>query len=205
MYFIDQGLDLTRSSYFLASSNHGYLFSFAQSPFTNSDIAGRILLSLDLNNMTGCPNLTKVQLQAESVVAGATPYYNFSSFDPDMATMQLVNFYTRYYFVGTKNGISGLYVKTLTNTGQLSPAQLIAKSISQLNIEYLVESGNTNFNHYPNPNLLERYYTSSTINSADYAYVNSVIIKLTAQSNLAIAHGQQLLIQSQRDSVSWLR
>ena len=81
--FTDQGLDLSASRYMLASTNHAYLLKLS----SGSTLASPLTL--------GCPNYPPT-VAVESMIGSV-------SYDPDVSSMQLVNFYTRYYFVATKS------------------------------------------------------------------------------------------------------
>ena len=143
-YFINSGIESNASSYMLTSANRAYLLKFANSSvFTTSDAnlqGGDLLLSFPTSS--GCPVAGGVSLQIESYIAGMAPTYNYTSYEPDMFSLQLVNFYTRYYFVLASNAnyAAGLYVRTLQSDGSLSVPMLVSSNVSKLSITYIVDN-----------------------------------------------------------------
>lgn len=142
-YFINGGIESNASVYMLTSANQAYLLQFAnQSVFTTADMnlnAGELLLSFA--SSLGCPNAGAVSIPIESYVAGVAPTYNYTAYDPDMFSLQLVNFYTRYYFIlgSNSNYAAGLYVRTLQSDGSLSSPMLVSSNVNKLTITYLVD------------------------------------------------------------------
>jgi prepilin-type N-terminal cleavage/methylation domain-containing protein len=143
-YFINSGIESNASSYMLTSANRAYLLKFANSSvFTTADanlLGGDLLLSFPTSS--GCPVAGGVSLQIESYIAGTAPTYNYTAYEPDMFSLQLVNFYTRYYFVLANNAnyAAGLYVRTLQSDGSLSVPMLVSSSVSKLTLTYIVDN-----------------------------------------------------------------
>ncbi len=183
--FTNQGLDLSASRYMLASTNHAYLLKFS-SGYT---LASPLTL--------GCPNYPPT-VAVESAIGSV-------SYDPDASSMQLVNFYTRYYFVGTKSGVTGLYVKTLQANGSLSNAKLISNLVTRINFMYKVNVASANVNNYPSTTSRYRYLSTSAMEStpAYFGQVSAVTISVSGSSTQAVDNNMAKLTQTESDSVVW--
>ncbi len=183
--FTNQGLDLSASRYMLASTNHAYLLKFSSA----STLASPLSL--------GCPNYPPT-VAVESAIGGV-------SYDPDVSSMQLVNFYTRYYFVATKSGVKGLYVKTLQANGSLSSAKLISNLVTSINFTYKVNTVSANINNYPSTTSSYRYLPTSVMEStpAYFGQVNAVTISVSGSSTQAVDSNMAKLTQTESDSVAW--
>ena len=207
--FTNAKLDDQSSIYFLASSNHSYLLSFARPQLTATSKGW----GLNFQLAAACPLAGQPWVRIESGLI-ALPDYNFISNDPDMSSMQLVNFYTRYYFVAKLHGVNGLYVATTQSNGQLSPAKLISTRVSQINFSYTVTSNATAqfLNQYP---ALEKRYAwcstaamnglssslrSNTNCAAKWSAITSVHISLSATA----PSPQHKISQTESASVGWL-
>ncbi len=141
LYFIDQGIDRERTLFFAASSNHGYLLSFATAPlFIEVQEPKRLVLRLITNpDAPGCPVLDSPAITVESVLKVISPSYpspHYLAYKPAMSNFQLSNFVTRYYFVASAKKEQGLYVKTLGANGALSQAMLVAPYVTSLTMSY---------------------------------------------------------------------
>ena len=181
--FTNQGLDLSASRYMLASTNHAYLLKFS-SGYT---LASPLTL--------GCPNYPPT-VAVESAIGGV-------SYDPDVSSMQLVNFYTRYYFVATKSGVTGLYVKTLQANGGLSSAKLISNLVTRINFIYKVNTVSANINNYPSTTSRYRYLPTSAMTNAYFGQVSAVTISVSGSSTQAVDSNMAKLTQTESDSVVW--
>jgi prepilin-type N-terminal cleavage/methylation domain-containing protein len=212
-YFINTGIESNASVYMLTSANRAYLLQFAnQNVFTTSDInlsAGELLLSFAGN--LGCPSVGSVSVPIESYVAGVAPTYNYIAYDPDMFSLQLVNFYTRYYFVLSQNSTyaAGLYVRTLQSDGSLSTPTLISSNVNKLTITYLVDNS-ISLNKSVNDQALRFAYCSSTdmSNSGDtrcYNLWNKIVavnISLTGSGSSSSMSNDQIS-ESMTETVGW--
>lgn len=181
--FTNQGLDLSASRYMLASTNHAYLLKLS----SGSTLASPLTL--------GCPNYPPT-VAVESAISGV-------SYDPDVSSMQLVNFYTRYYFVATKSGVTGLYVKTLQANGSLSAAKLISNLVTSINFVYKVNTTSNSVNNYPNTTSTYRYVPTSAMTNTYFGQVNAVIISVSGRSTQAVDSNMAKLTQTESDSVAW--
>jgi len=181
--FTNQGIDLSASRYMLASTNHAYLLKLA----SGSTLASPLSL--------GCPNYPPT-VAVESAIGGV-------SYDPDVSSMQLVNFYTRYYFVATKSGVTGLYVKTLQANGGLSSAKLISNLVTRINFIYKVNTVSANINNYPSPPSRYRYLPTSAMTNAYFGQVSAVTISVSGSSTQAVDSNMAKLTQTESDSVVW--
>lgn len=183
--FTNQGIDLSASRYMLASTNHAYLLKFS----SGSTLASPLSL--------GCPS-SPPAIAVESAI-GSVPY------DPDVSSMQLVNFYTRYYFVGTKSGVTGLYVKTLQANGSLSNAKLISNLVTSINFTYKVNTVSANINNYPSSTSSYRYLPTSAmeLTPAYFGQVSAITISISGSSKQAVDSSMAKLTQTESDSVAW--
>lgn len=181
--FTDQGLDLSASRYMLASTNHAYLLKLS----SGSTLASPLTL--------GCPNYPPT-VAVESMIGSV-------SYDPDVSSMQLVNFYTRYYFVATKSGVTGLYVKTLQSNGSLSAAKLISNLVTSINFVYKVNTTSTSINNYPNTTSRYRYLPTSAMTNTYFGQVSAVTISVSGSSTQAVDSNMAKLTQTESDSVAW--
>lgn len=183
--FTNQGLDLSASRYMLASTNHAYLLKFS----SGSTLASPLSL--------GCPS-SPPAIAVESAIGSV-------SYDPDASSMQLVNFYTRYYFVGTKSGVTGLYVKTLQANGSLSNAKLISNLVTSINFTYKVNTVSANINNYPSSTSSYRYLPTSAMEStpAYFGQVSAITISISGSSKQAVDSNMAKLTQTESDSVAW--
>ncbi|MBX9596968.1 MAG: hypothetical protein K2X04_00150 [Burkholderiales bacterium] len=183
--FTNQGLDLSASRYMLASTNHAYLLKLSS--------ASTLVSPLTL----ACPG-SPPTVAVESAIGGL-------SYDPDVSSMQLVNFYTRYYFVGTKSGVTGLYTKTLQANGSLSSAKLISNLVTRINFMYKVNTLSANVNSYPSTASRYRYLPTSAMEStpAYFGQLSAVTISISGSSTQAVDSNMAKLTQTQSDSVAW--
>lgn len=183
--FTNQGLDLSASRYMLASTNHAYLLKFS----SGSTLASPLSL--------GCPS-SPPAIAVESAIGSV-------SYDPDVSSMQLVNFYTRYYFVGTKSGVTGLYVKTLQANGSLSNAKLISNLVTRINFMYKVNTVSANINNYPSSTSSYRYLPTSAmeLTPAYFGQVSAITISISGSSKQAVDSNMAKLTQTESDSVAW--
>ena len=183
--FTNQGLDLSASRYMLASTNHAYLLKLSSA----STLASPLTLA--------CPS-SPPTVAVESAIGGL-------SYDPDVSSMQLVNFYTRYYFVGTKSGVTGLYTKTLQANGSLSSAKLISNLVTRINFMYKVNTLSANVNSYPSTASRYRYLPTSAMEStpAYFGQLSAVTISISGSSTQAVDSNMAKLTQTQSDSVAW--
>ena len=181
--FTDQGLDLSASRYMLASTNHAYLLKLSSGSTLTSPLT------------LGCPNYPPT-VAVESAIGSV-------SYDPDVSSMQLVNFYTRYYFVGTKAGVTGLYVKTLQANGSLSAAKLISNLVTSINFMYKVNTVSANVNNFPNTTSRYRYLPTSAMTNAYFGQVSAVTISVSGSSTQAVDSNMAKLTQTESDSVAW--
>lgn len=184
--FVDQGLDLSASRYMLASANHAYLLKLSSGSTLSSPLT------------LGCPG-SPPTVAVESAIGSV-------SYDPDASSMQLVNFYTRYYFVATKSGVKGLYVKTLQANGSLSTAKLISNLVTSINFMYKVNMISANINNYPSTASRYRYLPTSAMAGSGFDYfgqVSAVTIGVSGSSTQAVDSNMAKLIQTESDSVVW--
>lgn len=184
--FVDQGLDLSASRYMLASANHAYLLKLS----SGSTLASPLTL--------GCPG-SPPTVAVESAIGSV-------SYDPDASSMQLVNFYTRYYFVATKSGVKGLYVKTLQANGSLSAAKLVSNLVTSINFMYKVNMISANINNYPSTASRYRYLPTSAMTGSGFDYfgqVSAVTIGVSGSSTQAVDSNMAKLTQTESDSVAW--
>ena len=195
--FTSAALDSNSRVYFLASANHGYLLNFRHPPLLASATGWRLNLQLERNS--GCVIPGNPYVLIESALSGA-PKYNFISQDPDMSSMQLMNFYTRYYFVAQLQGINGLYVLTVPNNGQLAAATLVSAQVTQLKLAYQLNLRNRELNNYPSLQRSYAWCSSAELNgqgmcAGEWRKISAVRLSLEAKTALnACRHS---------DSVAW--
>ncbi len=212
-YFINSGIESNSSVYMLTSANRAYLMQFAnQNVFTTSDMnlnAGELLVVF--NNVLGCPSVGEVSIAIESYLAGTAPTYNYTAYDPDMFSLQLVNFYTRYYFVlGQNNNYSaGLYVRTLQSDGSLSNPMLVSSNVNKLTLSYLVDNF-VGLNKAANDQAARfSYCSSSAMSNAGNARcynlwqkIVAVNINLTGSGSSSSMSNDQIS-ESMTETVGW--
>lgn len=181
--FSNQGIDLSVTRYMLSSSNHAYLLKLASGTTISSPLT------------LGCPS-SPPTVTVESAIGEV-------SYDPDVASMQLVNFYTRYYFVGTKAGVTGLYVKTLQSDGTLSAVKLISNLVTRINFMYKVNTVSANVNNFPTTTNRYRYIPTSAMTAAYFGQVSAVTISISGSSAQAVGSDVAKLTQTESSSVVW--
>lgn len=115
--------------YLLASSNHAYLLNLTNITPPNLILSG--IPGMTCNYLAGHIKIESYDLTTQTIN------------DPDQATLQLVNFYTKYYYVAAKNFMPDkkqLYERHLTDDGELSDPTIVADSIQNLQITYMVDA-----------------------------------------------------------------
>lgn len=203
---------VTSKIYMLSSSNRAYLVNLSAAKSVNS--------LLNNSSSAACGTFTPY-LAIESYALENSVIYT-----PDVYTMTLSNFYSSYYFVGTQNGIKGLYMRRLKSDGStLSDTRLVSKSITNLQVSYQILFGNSgveNFNNYDRTNGSSdlRYYWCSTeamygtssdsdANSVCQNKWNRIVainLEISGQSDKTVSNGSSAdyLTQSESESVGWL-
>jgi len=212
-YFINSGIESNASSYMLTSANRAYLLKFANSSvFTTGDanlLVGDLLLNFPTSS--GCPIAGGVSLKIESSIAGTAPTYNYTAYDPDMFSLQLVNFYTRYYFVLASNAnyAAGLYVRTLQSSGSLSAPMLVSSNVNKLTLSYIVDNA-TSLNKTLNDQAGRFAYCSSANMSSSgntrcYNQWNKIIavnLNLVGSGSSSSMSNDQIF-ESMTETVGW--
>lgn len=132
---------LSLNNFMLTSANRAYQLNFSSGNGFNGD-------NLKLTT-AGCPSLSKPSAEvyfATDSNDGAGLYYD--SFDPDIHSMTLSNFYVSYFFVvkPSNNEIGGLYVARMKANGTIGTPELVSRHIDGMLITYILDNS-ANFNH----------------------------------------------------------
>lgn len=190
MQFNNNGsIDLSASSYILASANHLYSLNGIGTPTTDG---GNVIF----NNLVGANYFIQIESQSDGII-----------YDPDQYTMQLMNLNTKYYYVATVNSQTGLYVVTFNGVSLGSPV-LISTAISSLSLKYIIyTTTSSNFSNSPVNDSYTICTTSEMNNSGNsrcfnrWGRVLSVIITLTS----SVTNGANTTTQTISDNIGWLR
>ena len=109
----------------------------------------------------------------------------------DMSSWHLMNFITRYYYVATISGITGLYVQSTQVDGSVGPSTLLAQGVTQINYNFGVESTTSDRQIKPMANML----------ATDWTNINQVIFIMSIKTAESVSMNKAPSIQSIQQSV----
>lgn len=125
------------------------------------------------------------QINANTLPAGNNLLANH-----DQTSARLMNFVTKYYYIATINGVTGLYSRFLLPSGAMSAAQLVIPEAVGLSTQYEV-----------NNNGSRQIKTRANMLNTDWININQVILTLRLQSTESSGLGSTPLIESITQSI----
>lgn len=125
------------------------------------------------------------QLNANTLPAGNNLLANH-----DQTSARLMNFVTKYYYIATINGVTGLYSRFLLPSGAMSAAQLVIPEAVGLTTQYEI-----------NNNGSRQIKTRANMLNTDWININQVILTLRLQSTESSGLGSTPLIESITQSI----
>lgn len=157
-------------------------------PLTNRyafDITGSTVNSTYV--LASCSRFDQVmgQINANTLPAGNNLLANH-----DQTSARLMNFVTKYYYIATINGVTGLYSRFLLPSGAMSAAQLVIPEAVGLTTQYEI-----------NNNGSRQIKTRANMLNTDWIIINQVILTLRLQSTESSGLGSTPLIESITQSI----
>lgn len=157
-------------------------------PLTNRyafDITGSTVNSTYV--LASCSRFDQVmgQINANTLPAGNNLLANH-----DQTSARLMNFVTKYYYIATINGVTGLYSRFLLPSGAMSAAQLVIPEAVGLTTQYEI-----------NNNGSRQIKTRANMLNTDWININQVILTLRLQSTESSGLGSTPLIESITQSI----
>lgn len=125
------------------------------------------------------------QINANTLPAGNNLLANH-----DQTSARLMNFVTKYYYIATINGVTGLYSRFLLPSGAMSAAQLVIPEAVGLTTQYEI-----------NNNGSRQIKTRANMLNTDWININQVILTLRLQSTESSGLGSTPLIESITQSI----
>ena len=108
----------------------------------------------------------------------------------DNTSWQLMNFITRYYYVATINGITGLYMTNNLSDGSLGTSTLLTQGVTKITYDFAIND------------LSGRQIKSrANMAAADWANINNVIINLSIQTTESSGLNREPSTQNIQQSV----
>ncbi|AUR53015.1 PulJ/GspJ family protein [Aquella oligotrophica] len=108
----------------------------------------------------------------------------------DRDSARLMNFITKYYYIGTVNGITGLYSRFLLPTGAMSASQLVIPEAVGLTTQYEIQTNNS-----------RQIKTRTNMLAGDWININQVILTIQLQSSESSGLGSTRLTESITQSI----
>ncbi len=157
-------------------------------PLTNRyafDITGSTVNSTYV--LASCSRFDQItgQINANTLPAGNNLLANH-----DQTSARLMNFVTKYYYIATINGVTGLYSRFLLPSGAMSAAQLVIPEAVGLTTQYEI-----------NNNGSRQIKTRANMLNTDWININQVILTLRLQSTESSGLGSTPLIESITQSI----
>lgn len=125
------------------------------------------------------------QVNANTLPAGNNLLANH-----DQSSARLMNFITKYYYIGTVNGITGLYSRFLLPTGAMSVAQLVIPEAVGLTTQYEIQANNN-----------REIKTRANMLAGDWININQVILTIQLQSTESSGLGGTRLTETITQSI----
>ncbi len=144
--------------------------------------------------LSSCSRLDQIQGATNNNNEISIASYNIpasGNYAHDLSSLMLMNFVTKYYYVATENGITGLYTKNLQPDGSLSSSTLLSVGVTNISYNFEVESGMNR----------QIKATSAMIDQTDWANISNVVVNLTIQTSESVGLANAPAVQNLQQSV----